>query len=58
MIICDRCKKNPGRPFAYGDVIDEAYNYADLCYKCTKEINELIWRYREGDELEVKEHSK
>lgn len=48
MIVCDRCGKNPGRLFAYGDAINESYNYADLCYECTKEINELLWRYRQG----------
>lgn len=54
MIVCDRCKK-PARPFAYGDAINEAYDYADLCYECTNEIKELIWRFRKGDKLEAKE---
>lgn len=58
MILCDRCRKNPGRLFAYGDAINEAYNYADLCYECAKEIKELIWRYRKGDKLEAKEDTK
>jgi len=51
MIVCDRCRKNPGRPFTYGDAINEAYDYADLCYECAKELRELIWRYRNGDKL-------
>ena len=54
MIVCDRCGK-PARMFGYGDAINEAYDYADLCYECTKEIKELIWRYRKGDKLEAKE---
>lgn len=38
MIVCDRCRKNPGRLFVYGDTINEAHDCADLCYECTKEL--------------------
>lgn len=53
MIVCDRCKK-VARSFVYGDFINESFEFADLCYDCTKELKELIWRYRNGDKLEVK----
>ena len=44
MTNCDKCGK-PARPFIYGDLVNSAYDTIDLCYECTKEIKEIIWKF-------------
>lgn len=49
MIVCDRCRNRPARSFAYGDFINGSYKLADLCFECTKELEELIWNFRKKE---------
>ena len=51
MIVCDRCRK-PARIFAYGDLTNESFETTDLCHECTKELIELIWKFRKEDKRE------
>lgn len=48
MVVCDRCKKI-ARTFIYGDYINKDYNFADLCFDCTKELKQIIWEFRKKE---------
>lgn len=49
MIICDRCRRRPSRSFAYGDFINGSYELTDLCFECTKELKDLIWKFLKNE---------
>lgn len=48
MLVCDRCRKI-ARIFAYGDYVNNSYDFCELCADCTKELKEIIWQFRKKD---------